>query len=76
MHTPLCSALVFIYIVIVMDEIRFQRFLLQIKEGGKPGIVGESISREQAIQIKEAIDEQRKRWEDYWRFSIETRLEL
>lgn len=76
MHTPLCSALVFIYIAMVMPEVRFQRFLLQIKEGGKPGIVGEFISREQAIEIKNAIEEHRKRWNDYWEFCIETNLQL
>jgi len=59
-----------------MSEVNFQRTLLSIKEGGKPGFTGESLSRDQAAQIKQAIEDQKQRWDDYWKFCVETRLEL
>lgn len=59
-----------------MPEIKFQEALLRIKEGGKPSFIGSSLTRDQAIQIKNAIEEIKKRWDDYLHYVVEPRLEL
>ena len=59
-----------------MPEIKFQEALLKIKEGGKPSFIGFSLTRDQAVLIKNAIEEIKKRWDDYLHYVVEARLEL